>query len=1076
MKILKKSALSLAVAGVVYGTAVTPVYAVDVNVGAGGNGKVVGVPAGTGIIKTKAPDINMAVGDKVIVDQTITLADSDDDESGLTIDVDLDSDTDGVLEADIQIDAAIDASGESNGVSGLLIKTFDADGKDSLKGNIAVNANVEGGGGGAGVSSEVDIEGNITVKAGATATGSATGAGVSLKNVTGQITVNGDVGDGTVLTGMIINGAVSEGINISSTGNVQGATNAFDFQGAPAAPATRVNNVINNSGTGAGNGVNGIIKLAEKNTVTFNNKDGGVFVGSTSVAGTGDDEATVNWNNEAGSTATFNANSELGVLENADTGTVKLAGNVILTLTDVSDNKGTIEETSSGTTGLMLEADFTNSGGIIVDSIDSNTGKTVTITNSKNITTNFASTGVTNLVNQSGGVVTADASTIDELTNNSGAEVKLSATLTLNEASNNYGKISDNGSSAIVASKAFTNHSGGEVDVDKFTVSENSSNAGSFTTSELALAAGKTYTNTSTTIIRDGNGITGTGTFANNGTLKFTGDASIADAAQITSTGNIYLGYEADVTLDARTLKSGSMLTAEDSSSLIGAGFDGTSGTLKLVATTAGAATNISTLVNTNGIFDVDSGNSGDAEFNASSKIVVTGTDDILKYSGTATENKKENVVLVKAATITYDSTETLSEAAKKAALEALVGSGSVLMQVSNVEYVATSNWIEGDLEVVSAASKVSGYGLGSVAQTLATKFQGMTAALTNPNNLDSIKTQNALFEAYGSLNSNATSDSGLKAYVDNVRPDDSNSAAASAATAGQAAMSNIASRSANVRTGANYGGMQAAGGFWVQGLYGKSDQKEREGSLGYKGDLRGMSFGLDREMGGSTTGIAFSYGKSDVDFDRDQKDMVKSYIASVYNVWEHGKMYVDSSLSVGSSKHESKRVNGTANADYGSLMLGGQAMVGYYMNYGDVMFEPKAGARLTMVNVDGHTRKLDDGTVFETVQDQSYRQMELGFGATVSKSFAVANGALTPSFGVMYYHDMVGDQMDAQVNFAGDDYAIKGASAVKGSWEINLGLDYAMGENLTMSAGYTRVMKNDFSSDNFNAKLKYMF
>ena len=298
-------------------------------------------------------------------------------------------------------------------------------------------------------------------------------------------------------------------------------------------------------------------------------------------------------------------------------------------------------------------------------------------------------------------------------------------------------------------------------------------------------------------------------------------------------------------------------------------------------------------------------------------------------------------------------------------------------------------------------------------------------------------------------------------------------------ATVAQSVMGNIASRSSAVRTGANYGDMQASNGFWVQGLYGKSDQKAREGALAYKGDLSGMTFGLDREFGDNTTGMAFSYGKSDVDFSRDQKDEVKSYVASVYNIWESGNMYVDTSLSFGSSKHESKRFTGAAaaTAKYGSTQLGGQAMVGYYMNMGEVMIEPMAGARLTMVNVDSNRYYLDsDGSEVQSADDVSYRQMELGFGAAVSKAFEVGNGTLTPRFGAMYYHDFVGDQLDTQVNFAGDNYAIKGASAIKNSWELNLGVSYAMGENLDLSAGYTRVMKNDFSSDNFNAKLKYMF
>ena len=42
MKVLKKSALSLAVAGVVYGTALTPVYATDVSTNT--KGSAVGIP------------------------------------------------------------------------------------------------------------------------------------------------------------------------------------------------------------------------------------------------------------------------------------------------------------------------------------------------------------------------------------------------------------------------------------------------------------------------------------------------------------------------------------------------------------------------------------------------------------------------------------------------------------------------------------------------------------------------------------------------------------------------------------------------------------------------------------------------------------------------------------------------------------------------------------------------------------------------------------------------------------------------------------------------------------------------
>lgn len=83
---------------------------------------------------------------------------------------------------------------------------------------------------------------------------------------------------------------------------------------------------------------------------------------------------------------------------------------------------------------------------------------------------------------------------------------------------------------------------------------------------------------------------------------------------------------------------------------------------------------------------------------------------------------------------------------------------------------------------------------------------------------------------------------------------------------------------------------------------------------------------------------------------------------------------------------------------------------------------------------------------------------------------------SIAPRLGAMLYHDFVGNQLDTQVNFSGNDYAVKGASAVKNNWKVNLSMDVMSGKNLTVSAGYTRLMKSDFSSDNVNDKLKCIF
>lgn len=284
--------------------------------------------------------------------------------------------------------------------------------------------------------------------------------------------------------------------------------------------------------------------------------------------------------------------------------------------------------------------------------------------------------------------------------------------------------------------------------------------------------------------------------------------------------------------------------------------------------------------------------------------------------------------------------------------------------------------------------------------------------------------------------------------------------------------MGNIMNRGASLR-GVNFGDMQAAGGVWLQALYGKAEQDAKGGNMGYNSDLSGFTLGMDRENDDQTTGFAFSYGKSDIDFSRNQKDEVESYIGTFYNFWRHDNLYVDTSLSLGDSTHKGSRLNGAANmtSNYGSTQMGAQALVGVYMPRGDLMIEPMASLRVNMVNVGGYTNSIGD-----PVGEVSYRRVDAGLGAAVSKSWDTEQGTITPRASLMAYHDFVGDSMDNQVTFAGNDYTIEGASAEKTSYEARLGMDMTQGENTTFTVGYTRVMKSDFSSDNFDFRVRYDF
>lgn len=466
--------------------------------------------------------------------------------------------------------------------------------------------------------------------------------------------------------------------------------------------------------------------------------------------------------------------------------------------------------------------------------------------------------------------------------------------------------------------------------------------------------------------------------------------------------------------------------------------FDGSGG--ELILTSTSEVNSIYTLldVNTNATVDADT------------SITVNASARTLSKAGT-----QNDVVLIESSGLTstgFDAGNSIS-------------SGSILLRLSDAKI--SGNNITADLEVLSAGNILNVSASSVDIANLANDFQDMNTA-----------GQQVIESVYGSLVDNSASSAEMSEYLDEIRPDDSGSAAIAASDASTAAMGNIMNRGANLR-GVNFGDMQAAGGVWLQALYGKARQDAKDGNLGYDSDLGGFTLGLDSEQDNRTRGIAFSYGKSDIKFpSRSQKDEVESYIGTFYNFWRMDRMYVDTSLSLGGSTHKGSRLSGAANmtSDYGSTQMGAQALVGFYMPRGDLMVEPMASLRLNLVNVDGYTASNSEGNLTEVVDDVSYRRFDAGLGVAVSKRWETGQGTMTPRASLMAYRDFVGDTMDNQVTFAGNDYVIEGASAEKNSYEMRLGMDMTRGENTTFTVGYTRVQKSDFSSDNFDFRVRYDF
>ncbi|WP_299733157.1 autotransporter outer membrane beta-barrel domain-containing protein [uncultured Endozoicomonas sp.] len=400
------------------------------------------------------------------------------------------------------------------------------------------------------------------------------------------------------------------------------------------------------------------------------------------------------------------------------------------------------------------------------------------------------------------------------------------------------------------------------------------------------------------------------------------------------------------------------------------------------------------------------------------------------------------------------------------------VEAGNILLKITNPR--VTSTGIVVDIETNSVDDIVAGLGFPDVVQQIAEKFQrGITSG-----DISDIE------ELYGSLVLNIGSEAALADYLNKIRPDDSGADAEAGVDMANAVSGNISSRGAAVRTGVNTGDMFSADGFWVQGIFGKSEQKSDGADLGYDGKLRGFTIGADRDIDGVTVGLAFSYGNSDTDFNnnRDQNDSVQSYMGSLYSIWQQEDMYVDGSLSLGTSNHESKIWAGSAaeTAEYDSWQLGAKGTVGFYMPVGNAMLEPMVSTRMTYVDLDSFKYKDDnDGSYNGNSSGAAdFKQMDLGVGAAFSTVLSREESGvyITPRLSVMYFRDVLKDTLNKDISFAGDDYKLKGSSKERDSLEVGLSVDISAGDHVSLSAAYDRVHKDDFSSDNYSFKFRYDF
>ncbi len=412
----------------------------------------------------------------------------------------------------------------------------------------------------------------------------------------------------------------------------------------------------------------------------------------------------------------------------------------------------------------------------------------------------------------------------------------------------------------------------------------------------------------------------------NSGTIAVTGSLTIGadstNAGTLTAgsftggahafgnTGTASLGV---MTSTGAIISSGTLSISEGSTA---ASFVGSGGTTNLMITTTDLTT-LNTSGGTQELLDL----TGAATFDGSSKVMIYASEATLESGSAAAEDAE---VIISGSAMQFDD-GTTTDAYDGSTDSISFSSGSALLNITDVQLTATG--ITADISINSAGDVLDGSGTTDSTEDLANAFQS-----------DDLAAEQVVTGVYGTLAENSGSTEAMTDYLDQIRPDDSGSAALAASDATTAAMGNVMSRGASLR-GVNSGDMLSVDGMWIQALYSEAEQDARNGNLGYESEMAGFTLGFDKEMDDQTFGLAFSYGDSHIDFsDRYQRDEVTSFLASIYHFKRSGNMYLDSSLSLGSSSHKGRRMSGAAqlNSDYDSSQAGIQVLGGLYMPRGE--------------------------------------------------------------------------------------------------------------------------------------------
>lgn len=281
-------------------------------------------------------------------------------------------------------------------------------------------------------------------------------------------------------------------------------------------------------------------------------------------------------------------------------------------------------------------------------------------------------------------------------------------------------------------------------------------------------------------------------------------------------------------------------------------------------------------------------------------------------------------------------------------------------------------------------------------------------------------------------------------------------------------------------------GDAKANYGLWIRPFYVGGRQGNYKNLSGYKDNISGIMFGVDREFNDKITlGLGASYAYSVIKSINyyDTNTNLKSYIGFLYGTYDFAKnIFLDLIVIGGKNAYSGNRsiivgnVYSVAKSTYDGQQYSIQAILGKKFHRPRSYITPMTSINYTYLKQDAYS-ETNAGSLGMSVQPYHSSVATIGAGLEIGRMYTKNNVSIVPELHLIGYYDVKAGNINVNSAFITGGPVLN-TSAQPGRVTGLLGASamYKLSNNLELKAAYDFSVKARYFNNLVYANIKYIF